>query len=186
MNNKILGTLALLGAPFLCLNTYLNVSASGGYTTTPLSGFFDLLYVTGWLCSIIGLKQIGAAGTDRLGRIILPTILVTLVLANIYNFYEIILPDHGTLLYHALDLFWPLSNLVMIGVGIAVIRAKRLQGWKRYVPLACGLWLPFTMLVWSNVPLGFHLTNVHTALAWTLLALVVLTSNKSDSILPTP
>ncbi|GHB75378.1 hypothetical protein [Persicitalea jodogahamensis] len=186
MNTKVLGTLGLLGAPFLSFNTYLNVSSSGIYTTTPLSGFFDLFYITGWLCSMAGLQQLGAAGTDRLGRIIMPTVLVTLVLANLYNFYEIILPEHDTLLYRTLDLFWPISNLVMIGVGIAVIRARRLRGWKRYIPLMCGLWLPFTMLVWSKLPFGFHLTNAHTALAWTLLALVVFTSHESDSIISIP
>ncbi|RRB06642.1 hypothetical protein [Larkinella rosea] len=141
MNTKLLGIMALVGAPFLCINTYLHVQNHGGqlvYHTTPLSGFLGILYISGWLCSIIGLRRLGATGADNFGRIISPLILSTLTLANSWNVYEMVLPDHNTLLYRLLDAFWPISNLVMIGVGIAVVRAGRLTGWKRFVPLACG------------------------------------------------
>ncbi|UFH56836.1 hypothetical protein [Spirosoma sp. KNUC1025] len=57
MNNKSLGTVALIGAPFLCINTYIHVPDPDThlYITDSLSGFLDLLYISGWLCSIVGL-----------------------------------------------------------------------------------------------------------------------------------
>lgn len=173
--------MALIGAPFLCINTYIHVPDPNAhvYVTDSLSGFFDLLYISGWLCSIIGLRRIGAMGRDRFGRIITALSLGSLTLANIWNVYEMILPDHNTILYHALDSFWPISNVVMIGVGIAVIRAKKLNGWKRYVPLMCGLWLPVTILVsFALNDFAFTLSIGYTAIAWTLLAVIVLTSKK--------
>lgn len=181
MNNKLLGILALIGAPFLCINTYIHVPDPNAhvYITDSLSGFFDLLYISGWLCSILGLRRLGAMGTNRFGRIILPAILVSLILADIWNVYEMILPNHNTLLYHILDAFWPISNVVMIGVGIAVIRAKKLTGWKRYVPLMCGLWLPVTIAVSFGLnDYAFLLSNLYTAIAWTLLAITVLTTKE--------
>lgn len=182
MNNKLPGLLALVGAPFLCIDAYVHAQNDGGqmsYTATSLSGFFNLLYISGWLCSIIVLHRIGAIGANRFGRIITCTILVTLTLANCWNVYELILPAHNTLIYTLLDCFWPISNVVMIGVGIAVIRAGRLTGWKRYVPFACGLWLPLTILASFTLgDISFHLSNAYTALAWTLLAIVVLTGKE--------
>ena len=161
MNNKTLGILALLGAPFLCINTYLHVPDPNAhvYVTNSLSGLFDLLYISGWLCSIIGLRRLGATGNDRFGRIILPVILGTLALADSWNIYEIILPNHNTALHYFLDSFWPISNVVMIGVGIAVIRAGKLTGWKRYVPLLCGLWLPVTVLVSFTLDYAFLISK---------------------------
>ncbi|WP_420150489.1 hypothetical protein [Spirosoma sp.] len=185
MNNKLLGTLALIGAPFLCINTYIHVPDPDAhvYVTDSLSGFFDLLYISGWLCSILALRRIGAAGHDRFGRIILQVSIVSLVLANIWNVYEIILPNHNTTLYYVLDCFWPLSNVIMLGVGIAVIRAKKLAGWKRYVPLLCGLWLPITALLSFTLPtIAFTVSNIYTAIAWTLLAVVVLTSRENRHV----
>jgi hypothetical protein len=192
MNNRILGIAALIGAPFLCINTYIHVQDMGGgkmvYNTTSLSGFFDLLYISGWLCSIIGLQRLGAAGYDRFGRIIIPVSLITLGLADCWNVYEMILPNHNTILYRILDAFWPISNVVMLGVGIAVVRAKQLSGWRRFAPLACGLWLPVTALT-GVIPMpgnmGLHVSNLYSAITWALLALVILTSRESERRLQT-
>jgi hypothetical protein len=61
-------------------------------------------------------------------------------------------------------------------VGITVIRAKVLAGWRRYVPLAVGLWFPLTMLgvvlVGRTSPYLFYVPY-YSAIAWTLLALAV-------------
>ena len=188
MSNKLLGIVALIGAPFLAINTYIHVPdpAAHVYNTDSLSGFLDLLYISGWLCSIIGLRRLGATGNDRFGRTIILVSLGTLILADIWNVYEMVLPNHDTLLYHILDMFWPISNVVMIGVGIAVIRAGKLTGWKRYIPLACGLWLPVTMMLWVTKDAAFFLSNAYTAIAWTLLAFVVMTSKEPEQVRQAP
>jgi hypothetical protein len=97
-------------------------------------------------------------------------------LANVSNLYQMLLPGHSSALFFALDAFWPLSNLAMVVVGIAVIGAKVLSGWRRYVPLAVGLWFPLTMLgvalVGRTSPYLFYVPY-YSALAWMLLALAV-------------
>jgi hypothetical protein len=101
-------------------------------------------------------------------------------LANVSNLYKLLLPDYASPLFFAFDLFWPLSNLAMVVVGIAVIRAKGLPGWRRYVPLAVGLWFPLTMLgvvlVGRTSPYLFYVPY-YSAIAWTLLALAVRNNN---------
>ncbi|GAB4022448.1 hypothetical protein [Spirosoma koreense] len=181
ITNKLLGTVALIGAPFLCINTYLHVPDPSAhvYNTDSLSGFFDLLYISGWLCSLLALRRMGAMGHDRFGRIITLLSIGSLMLADTWNVYEIILPNHNTTLYYILDSFWPISNVVMLGVGVAVIRARKLTGWQRYVPFLCGLWLPLTILVsFTLTDYGFLISNAYTATVWTLLALVVLTNKE--------
>jgi hypothetical protein len=124
----------------------------------------------------VALHRLGAAGKSRFGRILLPVVMVMLGLANVSNLYKLLLPDYQSALFFAFDMFWPLSNLAMLVVGIAVIRAKKLPGWRRYVPLAVGLWFPLTMLgvalVGRTSPYLFYVPY-YSALAWTLLALAV-------------
>lgn len=88
-------------------------------------------------------------------------------------------------LYFILDMFWPVSNIWMLATGITVITANRLHGWMRYIPLVAGLWLPLHL-----VGLGFGLTRevmliggLYSAIAWTLLGLVVLRLDAKQSFL---
>jgi hypothetical protein len=67
----------------------------------------------------------------------------------------------------------------MAGVGIAVIAARGLPGWRRYVPLAAGLWFPFTVLCMALLgswEAAKPASSLYTAVAWTVLAVVVLTT----------
>lgn len=80
------------------------------------------------------------------------------------------------------DLFWPLSNIIMLIVGIMVIVAKGLPGWKRYIPLATGMWFPLAMLSYftDNRFLSFFFGGIYSVIAWTLLATVVITTKKQE------
>ena len=79
------------------------------------------------------------------------------------------------------DLFWPLSNVIMLIVGITVIAVKRLPGWKRYVPLATGIWFPLAMLssLIDGKFLSYFFGGIYSALGWALLALVIITTGKA-------
>ncbi|HEX8530963.1 MAG TPA: hypothetical protein VF646_13120, partial [Cytophagales bacterium] len=170
-----LGTLALIGAPFLLIGfkaeQHYAFLANSWFT-----GAWGLVYITAWLCSILVLHRLGAAGKSRFGRVLLPVVMGMLGLANVSNLYKLLLPDYESALFYAFDAFWPLSNLAMVVVGVAVIRAKVLPGWRRYVPLAVGLWFPLTMLgvvlVGRTSPYLFYVPY-YSAIAWTLLALAV-------------
>ena len=40
----------------------------------------------------------------------------------------------------------PLMGLGMILVGVAVFRGRTWSGWRRFAPLACGLYIPFVLI----------------------------------------
>jgi hypothetical protein len=181
MNNKMLGTLALAGAPFLFIGlTYeqlMHVSAAGD---TRLGGAYSFIYMAAWTCSLLGLLRIGATGHSRFGRGILWANITTLALANILNLAQLIFPWAIFKYFRlVLDPFWPISHVLMLVIGINVLASKKLMGWKRYVPLAIGLWLPVALLT-KLLPAGtmpaFNIIAFYSAVAWSLLAIVVRTT----------
>ncbi len=71
-----------------------------------------------------------------------------MTLATIFSIFNIVLPNLNpdSLLYIITDMAWPLSHTLMLVVGIAVLKAKRLSGWTRFAPLACGLAIPLLIM----------------------------------------
>lgn len=144
---RLLGTLGMIGAPFLFIE---GLAHSFNMTQpTPLSGFLELFYLGGWVSSMMGLGMLHATGRGKGGKIILGLQLLGLMLATIFSVFNIVWPDLSpdTLLFQITDMAWPLSHTFMLIVGIAVLRAKRLSGWTRFAPLACGLAVPLLMVV---------------------------------------
>src|SRR5829696_5327581 len=109
MNNRTLGIIGIIGAPFLLVDVI-----TGGfnpYSHSSQSGFFGFVYMIGWMCSLIALKRLGAFGNRSFGKAIFNFQMLLLILANGWNIYELLQPGAGTPLYTFLDLFWPISNL---------------------------------------------------------------------------
>lgn len=176
MNNKILGSLALAGAPFFLLSTYLQPFFSFMHEQQ-FYGSWGLLYLTGWMCSIRGLQRLHATGKTRFGRSILWVLLSSLFLANLSNAYQVVLPGSRSLLFIILDSFWPLSNLLMLIVGIKVVYAKELNGWRRFVPLFVGMWLPVffvTVHIFGRTGFSGTIGALYSAIAWSLLAIMIM------------
>ncbi len=185
MNNKTLGTLALIGAPFMWLGMHLE-GTYGNLSNSWFTGVWGLLFISGWFCSIIALRRMQATGQSKFGKGILSVIMGTLVLSNLSNVYQLLLPKDKSPLFIALDAFWPISNLIMLAVGIAVIASRGLSGWRCYVPLLVGCWFPLAMVsrvLLGNWLAGFPVVGLYSAVAWTLLAVVVLTSRSSQSVI---
>jgi hypothetical protein len=177
MNNRILGSIGMAGAPFLLIDTV----SSGFFVNShsSLSGLYNLIYITAWFCSIVGLWRAGAFGYSKGGRWMYFIQLFFLGMANAWNTYEVIQPGAGTPLYYILDACWPLSNISMLATGITILLARRLPGWKRFVPLLVGLWLPFGLLLWamfSRTPAVLLSVNIYSAVVWFLLGLTVFHS----------
>lgn len=167
MNYKLLGVLGVLGAPFLFIGS--------AYFPNQM-GLFGLVYMAGWICSLIGLQHLGAAGDGPFGRRMFYGLFTTLTLAQAWNVWTMFDPQNSTLFYRILDMTWPLSNVLMLPLGVAVIRAKRLAGWYRFVPLVVGLWLGFAMLVIGIVgrtPASLIVGGAYSVIAWTLMGFVV-------------
>jgi hypothetical protein len=176
MNNKILGSLALAGAPFFLLSTYLKPYFTFMHEQQ-FYGTWGILYLTGWMCSIRGLQRLQATGKSKFGRSILWVLLGSLFLANLSNAYQIISPGSRSLLFIVLDSFWPLSNLLMLIVGIKVVLAKELTGWRRFVPLLVGLWLPVliaSVQLFGRTGVSGTIAAMYSAIAWSLLAIAVM------------
>jgi hypothetical protein len=168
MNYKLLGGVAIICAPFLFLDFVTNEQSQNSW----LTGLFGFVYMTGWICSIIALKRMDILGTTRWAKIAFTVQLSLLILAQCWNIWVIIGASHGNTLFTLLDMCWPLSNLWMLAIGITALKAKKLRGWKRFVPLFVGLWFPLTVI--PAITLGiFVLAAPYSAIAFTLLGLVV-------------
>jgi hypothetical protein len=77
--------------------------------------------------------------------------------------------------YRADDAAWPFSMLFMVVIGAVVASKKGWHGWRRWIPLTCGLGLPLMML--TMFVAGRHAASMlfgfYTAIAWALLGYAV-------------
>jgi hypothetical protein len=190
MSTRALGLAGILCSPFLAIQ--LNIyGIFENYRATSMAGVFSLIYMTGWLCSIIGLYRLNAAGNRRVGKIILIIQLIFLTLGDIWNMYSIIHPSSSATLYWVLDMFWPISNIFMFATGLTIILAKRLQGWKRFITLFVGLWFPMTVvlspMLWGRGNTTLIIVSLYSIIGWALLGLAVFRSaNEEEALEYTP
>lgn len=177
MDNKTLGVIAMACAPFLFFAdfTYFNPGADDNHTS--LGGVFNLIYMTGWTLSVIGLYRMKAMGRSLVAKGILIIQFLFLGLASLWNIYEIVSPGSSSPLYRFLDIFWPLSNLMMFFTGLALVFANVLSGWTRFVPLGVGLWFPLMALILTlnggRTYVDFYISGIYSTTLWMLMAYVV-------------
>ncbi len=178
MNNKFLGAIALIGAPFLFIG-YMVEESNKHLSDSWFTGMWGFIYISAWMFSIVALQKARATGESRFGRIILWVVMTTLSIANISNIYQWVMPDNKPWFFFYIDLCWPLSNVLMLVVGITVIAAKRLDGWRRFIPLIVGLWLPVaigSLVILGRTPFSLMIGATYSLIAWALLAIMVGTT----------
>ena len=183
MNNKSLGLLALAGAPFFLLSSFLQPYFSFLHPQQ-FYGIWGTIYISAWMCSILLLQRLKAMGENRFGKALLWVQLLFLLLAKLSNLYQVVLPGDRSLAFIILDSFWPLSNLLMLVVGITIAIARRLQGWRRFVPLFVGCWFPVMIISMNLFGRGGTtgtIGAVYSAIAWSLLAVALLTIKPGKS-----
>ena len=171
----IIPALALVGAPVMFLQAAAYQFRPGD--PNQFWGAIELLYIFGWMSSIVALIRLNAAGQRIVGRLILDIQLVGLTLAAAESVMIAIVPspNQSTLFYQITDIAWPLSHTFMLVVGIAVLLARVLPGWQRVTPLLCGLVLPLsfaTAVVAGDFALRVVFA-VSTAVAFALLGWAV-------------
>ena len=185
MSYKLLGILALFGAPWLFIGTTME-QRMPHLSDSWFTGVWGILFIGGWMCAAVALKRFHATGHTTFGKILITSLLISLSIANISNVIQIVVERDKPSYFMYFDVFWPLSNVIMLIVGIMVIVARRYQGWKRYIPLVTGLWLPVALLS-SFIDKGavsFLFASLYSAVAWTLLAVVILTSrDESETVM---
>lgn len=105
-----------------------------------------------YLAIVTALVLVGAAGLN--------------LLALGYDRYE----DLPTAL-QILDVCWPLGQVLVLAVGVAVVLARRLRGSLRGQLLLCGLWFPVSTV--AQILLG-PTASVPVSAGWLLLAPALL------------
>jgi hypothetical protein len=185
MNNRLLGTIAIICAPALLIEELLLLQ---GQENALITGIASMIFMAGWICSNIGMWRMRATGTGKWGRAVLLVQLVGLGLAFMFGFFEATgLLGRESLVFNITDAAWPLSMLWMIVVGVSVLVAKRLLGWQRLVPLLCPLWLPMAIIL--SIAFGDTVGGIvgfgYAAVVWALLGYVVVRSGSRQAAAPT-
>jgi hypothetical protein len=178
---KVLGIIGIIGAPWIFID-FIDNGLYDRFSTTTVSGVRNFVFMTGWICSVIGLYQLKAMGTKRWQKIVMIFQLVMLGLADAWCIWEILTPGSPSKLSDLLNLAWPIGGCFMLFTGIVIARANKLKGWKRYTPLLAGLWFPQTVVMaacnWISLPVLIA-SGIYSAVAFSLLGIsLILTDDK--------
>lgn len=101
------------------------------------------------IAGVAGVARAGAAGRGGLGRAGLAATLLGLATLTVAEVISLVDTDV------AIPLFSLATLLMMVGLillGIAALRSGRWAGWRRFTPLACGLFIPLVLLPSFAVP----------------------------------
>ena len=184
MSNRTLGTIAMICAPALLVEALL----TGGEERPLVVGLASMVFMAGWICSNTVMRRTRAAGTGWWGRAVLLVQLFGLVLACLFGFFEATgLLGRDDLAFNVMDIAWPLSMAWMLVVGITVVVAKRMSGWRRFVPLLCGTWLPLGIPL--QIVLGEQTGSIMfgvSAVFWVLLGYAVRGGSEQTAPAPEP
>jgi hypothetical protein len=137
---ETLGTAGIVAAPLL----FVELARSGFHPEgTDFAGaLLQVLYLGGWLCGLVGLRLLRVAGDSIESRTLFVVQVALLGIALLWTGQYLFLADpEQNALWTVGDFAWPLSHLLMLGLGAQVIRAGRLIGWRRFAPLLPGLGL---------------------------------------------
>jgi hypothetical protein len=181
MKNKLQAVLALIGAPFLGIDFYRNMHPGDQWGGPILTRIFDILYMTGWICTMFALIRIKAAGTKKVGRNILYTQTFLLFIAASSDIVALIQIPIPANIFFFWDLFWPLSHAMMLITGITIAMAGVLKGWKRWIALIMGFWLPVTMVVKFALSLEYMaiIGGTYSIVLWTIMAWIAFNGHNS-------
>lgn len=184
MKNKFQAVLALIGAPFLGLDFYRNMHSVDQWGGSILTRVFDMLYMASWICTMFALIRINAAGTKKVGRNILYTQTLLLFIAASSDVVALLQIRIPTNIFFFWDLFWPLSHCMMLVTGVTIATAGILKGWKRWIALIMGLWLPVTMVAKFALPMEYFaiIGGTYSIVLWTTMARIAFDSDNSKTV----
>jgi hypothetical protein len=170
-----LGIVTMLTSPGLWASQLLYGPVAG--PEHPAAHLLPLCFLVGWACAAIGLRRDRATGRGHAGGRLFALQLLLLGLAMLQQVQDLRLAvgERSGAFYGLTDAAWPLSMLLMLAVGAAVARAREWVGWRRWVPLACGLGLPVAAVAGALLgrPAMTALFGPWTLLAWLALGWAV-------------
>lgn len=181
---RLLGFAALVCAPAMFVET-LRHARNG-----PEDGLSHLLYGLfsfGWLCALLGLRQLRAAGDGRFGRVLLTVAPITAILAIGQSVMDQFGVPSTNPFYLVTDLAWPFTMLLTFVISVAALFARRLPAWGRAVMLYASFSLPATILLGVlKVQLPFDTFGPHTATGWALWGLMLIVLGRRPAGAPVP
>lgn len=186
ISNKTLGIIAMICAPGFLLQTVADSIPQ--LKGSPLGGICDIIYMCGWMCSVVAMRRIHTSRLLNKG-VVFNIQLAFLTLANIWNVWVTVDATNNTILFHVLDMFWPLSNLCFLFTGIYIAVKSVLINWHRYIVLIAGLWLPI-MIVWMNISgktnLLLYSSATYTLIVWALIGFMIYKVSRENGIMCEP
>lgn len=178
MTNKQLGLIALAGSPAMLIGVYVE-QAFSQYKDSAFTGLWGVVYITAWMCSLLVLKRIKAGGSG-FGKWLIRIMFVTLTIANISNIVQIITPASDPWFFFYLDLFWPISHLLMFILGITCLFSNHLDKNSKIILAAAGLWLPIaisSMIILGRTTPVLFFGGLYNAVMWAMMAYVAIKQN---------
>ena len=172
--HRVLGALGVLGA-----FGSLVIGLGGPPAKTDLrANLLMTAYLAGWACSAVAMRRLRVTGRGRGSAIVFAIQMVALALAACQQPQDQLgRRPLGDAVYMVTDLSWPFSHVFMLVVFVAVWRARVWTGWRRWVPLACGLALPVTFAAAAaRFPSPGLVFALGTALSFAALGIAVATS----------
>ena|SRR5690348_2788125 len=173
---QILGIIAIIGSPWMFID-FINNGLYDRFISTSISGVRNSLFMLGWICAVFGLYKLEAMGNKRWQKNLVILQLIFLLIAFAWSILEIFESDSSSLMFYYLNFSWPIAGFFMLIIGIIILVAKKLKGWKRYVPLLAGLWFPQTVaigLIDRNSFTSIMLSGIYATITFSLLGFVLI------------
>ena len=180
-STRLLGTLGMIASPMLFAEGMLYTLGYGESPNARWIGLLGLIYLTGWACSLTGMRRLRATGNGALSTVFFVTQLTGLFLAFLFNMQEITGSNPDTLFFRITDIAWPASHVLMLILGVLVLRAQVWRGWRTIAPFLCGLALPvfFAVKTIAGMELSGFVFGISTMVAFMLLGYAVRTSART-------
>ncbi|WP_061289490.1 hypothetical protein [Herbidospora cretacea] len=115
----------------------------GIQTLDTVTGMLFVVGVLAWIVVVARLRLAGDGVTRFLPYVLMATLTGAFVLNALSFGYAT--HDEFPLWLAVVDACWPLSQLLLLVLGIVMAVQKRLEGALRWLPLLAGAWFPVTM-----------------------------------------
>ena len=142
---RSLGLIGMLFAPGILVEVSVRQLLSlPNDPPSAISSVLGLLYIVGWMGSMVGFRMMRLTGNGLAARIIFPIQMLGLGLASCQQLIELSGSQtlRNSMFFGICDAAWPLSHLFMLVVGGMVLATGRVHGAWRFAALGCGLALP--------------------------------------------
>jgi hypothetical protein len=183
-SNRVFGAIGMILSPMLFLASFFFAPQFDQPSPHPfLAGLGGVLYLFGAMASATGMRSLRVTGNGKGARVLYFAQMTGLFLAMCFDVLENAAPQlRETTVFFITDMAYPLSHILMIIVGIAVIRAGVWRGWRKIPAFLVGFALPsFIILsIFFGRENGSFIFPLMITTGFFLLGLAVFTSKTNE------